>query len=145
MRSQGRGILYHETVGRTLVRGLERYRTPLLILWGAGLLVTGYFSLLPGKTLGTIPGSDKLWHCGGYLLMALPVSFLCRSTARRIQVAAALIAYGILLEFLQGFVPGRSVEGADVLANSAGVILGIGLPELLRSLPFGRPLKVGTD
>ena len=37
------------------------------------------------------------------------------------------IGYGILIEIIQQFIPGRSFELADILADSAGCFLGLGL------------------
>jgi VanZ family protein len=34
------------------------------------------------------------------------------------------VLYGALLEGLQAFVPGRFMSGADLLANTLGVLLG---------------------
>jgi len=35
-----------------------------------------------------------------------------------------LVGYGLFMEILQGFVPGREVSGLDLLANSVGVGIG---------------------
>ncbi|MFM8244052.1 MAG: VanZ family protein [Crocinitomicaceae bacterium] len=35
-----------------------------------------------------------------------------------------MIAYGILLEFLQGLMPGRVPSILDAIANTTGVVLG---------------------
>ena len=38
-----------------------------------------------------------------------------------------LIGWGVLMEGLQGFVPGREVSGLDIVANSIGVAIGTAL------------------
>ena len=37
------------------------------------------------------------------------------------------IAYGLIIEIIQYYIPGRSFELADLLADSAGCFLGLGL------------------
>lgn len=110
------------------------YRRRLLIafVWIVQLLLAAYYSLLPATKLGEMPGSDKLWHLGGYLVLALPIPLLW-SKGRQIFAAAFLLAlYGIGLEFAQQYVPGRSFEVADMLANSTGVGCGLALSLWLR-------------
>jgi VanZ family protein len=106
------------------VNSLPRTRMLLLGVWLVELAVATYYCLMPAARLGTVPGSDKLWHWGGYLLLALPIPFLVGARARVWAAGAALVAYGVALEFAQEFVPGRSFELADMVANSAGVLSG---------------------
>ena len=42
-----------------------------------------------------------------------------------------LMAYGILLELLQGFVPERSAEMQDLLVDALGIMAGLGVARLL--------------
>jgi VanZ family protein len=42
----------------------------------------------------------------------------------------AFILYGGLMEFLQGFVPGREVSAWDLVANTSGVLIGFALIQL---------------
>jgi VanZ family protein len=54
-----------------------------------------------------------------------------------------LLAYGALIEVLQSFTPTRSAEWADLLADSAGIALGLLLVatwlRLARRLGLARP------
>ena len=38
-----------------------------------------------------------------------------------------LIGWGVLMEWLQGYVPGREVSGLDIIANTIGVAIGTAL------------------
>jgi VanZ family protein len=73
---------------------------------------------------------DKLGHFAAYgLLMFL----FCQIYARRIAFALGCIAVGIALEFLQGMTGTRTFDVVDMLANAAGVLLGLAAARLVRS------------
>jgi VanZ family protein len=77
-------------------------------------------------------GWDKANHGLAFFTMGLAAAraWPGRGFAR---IAAALLAYGLLIEFVQAFVPGRSADAADVLADAAGIVLAGGLVRV-----FGR-------
>jgi glycopeptide antibiotics resistance protein len=56
---------------------------------------------------------------------------LYQTTRARLAYAAGFIAMGISLEFVQRALGYRSFEVLDMLANSAGVLLGLGATLLL--------------
>ncbi|HEX6268109.1 MAG TPA: hypothetical protein VFZ81_14590 [Burkholderiales bacterium] len=66
-------------------------------------------------------GGDKLGHLLGYGLLMF---WFAQLYLRRVFYAAGFIAMGVALELLQGWLGYRSLEGYDMLANSAGVLLG---------------------
>ena len=76
------------------------------------------------------PGQDKLFH----LVVFGALGFLVMGTLQPPQngyrqqqlwwVAVAVMLYGISDEFHQYFVPGRSVDVYDVLADALGGLLG---------------------
>jgi len=77
---------------------------------------------------------DKVVHLCEYLLFAwLLVQGLRADHAsnRKTMLWAWIDAtsYGILIEFLQSFVPWRSAEVADALANALGAALGVWLAQ----------------
>jgi VanZ family protein len=51
-------------------------------------------------------------------------------------VAVSLFLFGILVEILQGFIPGRSSSFLDLVANSTGIILGLSILYI-----FGAPIQ----
>lgn len=89
--------------------------------------------------LSPFPGSDKLAHAGWFLLLALLAWRAARvgeGWPRRRRVAGLFL--GALLwafsdEAHQSFVPGRTVEAADLLADVAGAALALALAEGLLS------------
>lgn len=106
------------------------------VVWRWGLLV-GYaaciftLSAIPGHSLPAVRVSDKLIHVGEYGLLGV---LLCRALGgvtawprTRIAFLSALAAilYGASDELHQLFVPQRSAELADVVANSLGATLAV--------------------
>ncbi len=53
---------------------------------------------------------------------------------RTVGVAVALVAFGGFIEIVQTYIPGRSGEWGDVLADAVGIALGLGLAALWRRL-----------
>ena len=86
--------------------------TAVLIAW---------FCLTPATTLVPDEGQiDKVEHFTAYLLLtALGFAALRRRSWR---LAAGVLAYGVLIEGLQAWLPtGRSASMWDVVANAGGV------------------------
>jgi len=77
------------------------------------------------------PGQDKLFHAAVYAVLGVFVSGALlpaqySGDPRRVRLAAVLVTgYGILDEFHQSFVPGRSADFFDVVADASGGLLGI--------------------
>jgi VanZ family protein len=59
---------------------------------------------------------------------------LYRPLRIRAFYAAAFITMGIALEFVQGSLGYRSLEAADMVANTAGVAIGWGAAVLVRAV-----------
>ena len=100
----------------------------LAIAW-AGVIF--YLSSQPGiDTPLLFPGQDKLFHLIAFGLLGFLLMGSMKTTSsgyRTMQVwfVVALVAtYGVLDEFHQYFVPGRSAEIYDALADAAGGLLG---------------------
>lgn len=84
--------------------------------------IVGVLGLLPHPDAVPSSGWDKLDHAGGFA--ALMLAALPARLGRTPRVALALVAYGGAIEVLQLFVPGRSAEWGDLLADAVGVGLG---------------------
>jgi len=98
-------------------------------LWAALLLFVGSRpgASLPGGPLLGLPGADKLLHAVGYgVLGALAARASSPRAAGRALLLGALIglAWGMLDEWVQGRVPGRTRSWADLLADTAGAACG---------------------
>lgn len=88
--------------------------------------------------------SDKSLHFMAYLILVFLLWFSVSGVRtidwRRLRpwlVLLALVAYGIIDELFQGFVPGRSPDVMDFVADVAGVMLGMILFSILSFCPAG--------
>ena len=115
-----------------------------------GLLALGVVSLIPAPDLG---GNDKIGHFIAYAMLSAWFSLLVEQRKSLWHILFGLIAYGLFLELLQGLTSYRSGDLADAVANSLGVITGLGfyfspLRQLLRKLDLwllARILHKGGD
>lgn len=97
----------------------------LLLLSTILLIVAG--CLIPGRLLPRWLPNDKHLHLGGYFLLMVLVSAHTRSLQDLLLCAALLFAAGLLIECLQHLIPGRHFCWRDQLANTVGIMLGLGL------------------
>jgi len=88
-------------------------------------------SLLPPKSIEKIGEHDKINHFIAYAVLSLNVGLVVKKLKTYLLCLPLLIGYGILLEYCQGFVPGRQPSLLDALANSIGVSIGFILYLLL--------------
>ena len=104
-------------------------------LGGLMLLTVGFASLMPVPDVGV---SDKFSHLVTYFLLAGWFSLIAANRVSLGWTVAGLLAYGILLELLQGMTVYRYAEWGDVLANASGTMAGV----LLYFSPLPRLLIV---
>ena len=81
-------------------------------------------SLLPPKSGLELGKSDKLNHFLAYAILSLNFGFISTKIRSYFIGIPFLITYGLLIEFFQGFVPGRDPSFYDALANFVGVFSG---------------------
>jgi VanZ family protein len=92
------------------------------LLGGLMLLMVGTVSLMPVPDVGV---NDKFSHLVTYLFLGGWFSLLAVNRAALVWTFVGLVAYGILLELLQGMTAYRYAEWGDVLANASGTFAGI--------------------
>lgn len=97
-------------------------------LWlGIGLLmvlavtVGSVISVPP--TLKTFMVQDKVLHTLAYACMMAWFTQIYRHDLTRLMLGIALVLMGIFIEFVQGMVPSRDLDGLDMIANTSGVLL----------------------
>jgi VanZ family protein len=98
--------------------------------WRAALLllcvVVAYLALSPSPPRGADLGWDKLNHASAFAAMAFVATLGFRQhRLHRRYVALGLVAYGAAIEIAQLFVPGRSCEWGDLLADCVGIAVGM--------------------
>jgi VanZ family protein len=110
----------------------------MLLLWAGLLVFAGISELLPGDSAPIMAVSalnDKFVHFSVYAVIAFVPAFGLRlSTAVACVLTTELV--GIALEFAQLFAHDRSCDPYDMAANTAGVLVGVILAMIGRSLLF---------
>ncbi|MFH1829351.1 MAG: VanZ family protein [Pseudomonadota bacterium] len=102
----------------------------LWIITAAYALLIFYLSITPQSGLFTFSYMDKLLHFVAYaglgFLCAWALRFSITASWRSIIFVAVCIAtlYGIFNEIVQMYIPTRSTEFLDALANAAGALVG---------------------
>lgn len=105
--------------------------------FGIGVVVLIAGSLLPSEVLPETGLIDKWQHLLAYAMLMASFGVGAPAWRQLVIGAVALIALGVALEFLQALVPGRMPSALDVLANSIGIAIGLGL-----SVALNRALAV---
>ena len=89
----------------------------VLVLW---------LALTPQPPHAMDTGWDKLNHALAFGALALSGRFgFPGSRLRAFAVAIALIAFGAAIEWLQSYVPTRSSELNDLVADLVGIVVGL--------------------
>ena len=112
-----------------LLKHLARFIFLTLAIAWAGLIF--YLSSLPSiDTPSLFPGQDKLFHMiafgvlGFFLMGGMKTTSNGYRTRQVWLVVVLVVLYGLLDEFHQYFVPGRTMDIYDALADAAGALLG---------------------
>lgn len=106
------------------------------------LLTPDPYALVRGTSLGWLQSvSDLLQHTLVFTVLSATVFSLCMAVFDEFPPVAvfSMLGYCLLVEGLQAFVPGRTCDPRDALANVAGFVLGLAcvrLMAMLRPAPF---------
>ena len=102
------------------------------------VLGIGVLSLIPPKSGIDLGDHDKWNHFLAYSALALNWTILKSNQKVFWLGLGACFLYGLILEFLQGFVPGRESSLMDALANTCGILIGSSVGYLIKSYKFNR-------
>lgn len=105
---------------------MSRLRYALALLVVGFILVMTLLPNAPAPSLPDIANVDKLMHAGAWGLLAL-VTFAPFFRSRALLCWLVLVAYGAAIEVLQSFVPPRSADVWDAVADAIGAALGVGV------------------
>jgi VanZ family protein len=122
-----------------MIRLLTLIKTNWIIFTLFILLVITILSLWPLDELPSIPGTDKTHHLIAYAILMLPTAL--RKPDRWILFGLFFIAYSGAIELLQPYV-NRYGEWLDMLANTAGVVCGLIIAEIVN---FFFPVKLSNS
>ena len=95
------------------------------------LIIITTVSLWPLENLPLIPGSDKTHHLIAYAALAFPTAL--RKPNRWILIVIFFILYSGLIELIQPYV-NRYGEWLDMLANTTGIICGVILARIIKTI-----------
>ena len=98
------------------------------------LVVITLLSLLPPRSTLDLGNNDKLSHFLAYSILATNALLIRVFRSNTLLLILCLVIYGGLLEFFQGFIPGREVSIWDMVANSGGVLIGFSLVQLIENV-----------
>ena len=77
--------------------------------------------------------SDKLLHFFCFLYLTF-ISWLSRIIYKELWLYVIVLAYGILIEIIQIYIPYRSFEFLDIFADFLGILVGIFFINFLKDL-----------
>ncbi|MEZ5931491.1 MAG: VanZ family protein [Alphaproteobacteria bacterium] len=100
-----------------------RFRLVSCLIWCLSWPAVAALLLTP-LPFGFIARSDLLGHVLLFAVMSVAVVTFARSRTQIITLAVLSIAYGVALEFGQAYVPGRTFDVADAIANAVGGVAG---------------------
>ena len=120
----------------TIMNLIRITSTILAVYWVALFLATH----LPGSSLPKL-GSDKAYHLMAFFGLSVLLNWVLSqkipsARTRIISVLAIAIVYAIFDEWSQQFVPNRSPDVADAIADACGAALGV--------IAFGLAMRVPT-
>ncbi len=101
----------------------------ILVIVGITIL-----SLIPPISEINLNETDKIGHFFAYAVLTLNGLMIQKYKSKKMWMLFAFILYGGLMEFLQGFVPGREVSIWDIVANTSGVLIGLLFDKVLRRI-----------
>ncbi len=110
-------------------RSLKPFRHPRLwcVLWCLGIAWLVVLSLMPGPPMPDFEDSDKVGHFLAYFVLAAGAVQLFARWSSLLGAGIALVLLGIGLEYAQGALTDyRVLDARDALANTLGVIAGLG-------------------
>jgi VanZ family protein len=96
----------------------QRWRIGLMIC----VLAVCWLALTPSAPTGIDLGWDKANHATAFAVLTWSAHLGWRR--RRPTGALTLLGFGALIELVQRFVPGRSCDWHDLLADAVGIALG---------------------
>lgn len=102
-----------------------RFRKAWLVVGYLFVAWVIYLSLTPEPLTVDFGKGIKLDHMSAYAWLMLWFAQIYYSWNSRLAIAAALVAVGISLEYLQGLTDYRDFEYSDMAINGAGVALGL--------------------
>ena len=103
------------------------------IILGISVLIISILSIQEVNIEFSVNSLDKVLHflCFSYLTL---ITWLSRILNKELHVYVIVLAYGILIEIAQRYLPYRSFEYLDIFADFVGVIAGLIIIKIIKNL-----------
>ena len=101
----------------------RRWRTLWQALFVLLFITISYLALSPAPPAGVSTGWDKANHALAFASLAFCGRFA--GARRSWPLFIALLSYGGVIEWVQFYVPNRSCDWHDLLADAVGIALGL--------------------
>jgi len=95
-------------------------RLAFKLIFMAALIAIAWASLVPQDVRPQTGFWDGWEHLAAYFVLGITGFIAFPSPSHRLKMLVLIIVYGIVLEVMQGFLPGRMPGVVDALANSIG-------------------------
>jgi VanZ family protein len=115
-----------------------RYHGLWLALGWLWIALVIYLSLTPHPPEIHVSGGDKIGHTLAYACLMLWFMQIYQSPSKQLRIAIGFCLLGVAIEFAQEQTGYRAFEYLDMLADAAGVALGL----LLGQTALSRMLKI---
>ncbi|MFK7795477.1 MAG: VanZ family protein [Gammaproteobacteria bacterium] len=106
------------------------------------ILLSLFLSLSSSGHSVPVAWNDKLIHCVSYFFLMMMLDFSWESSKQLLIKAVIILIYSGLIEYAQGFIPGRDTSLADIAANGIGVMLFIACVPILKRMNVYQILKL---
>lgn len=106
------------------------------------ILLSLFLSLSSSGHTVPVVWNDKLIHCISYFLLMMMLDFSWNSSKQLLIKSVIIIIYSSLIEYAQGYIPGRDTSLADIVANGLGVMLFVAFVPILKRINAYQILKL---
>ncbi|MDC0198722.1 VanZ family protein [Pseudomonadota bacterium] len=93
------------------------------IVLGISIVLISILSIQEIEVESSIDLSDKFIHFSCFLYLSI-ISWLSRIIYKELWLYVIVLAYGILIEIVQIYIPYRSFEFLDIFADFLGIVVG---------------------
>ena len=125
-------------IANAVMAGVRTWRVILVLL----IVCIAVLALMPSPPPDLDTGWDKLNHLLAFTSLAFAASLSSpASRSTRAWLLIALLGFGGLIEVFQLFVPGRSAEWADLLADAIGIACGAVIASVMLWLASAQAMR----
>ena len=93
------------------------------VLLGISIVLISILSVQEIEIQSAVNFSDKFLHFSCFLYLTI-ISWLSRIIYKELWLYVIVLAYGILIEIVQIYIPYRSFEFLDIFADFLGILAG---------------------